>query len=284
MRPRLSIALVAVLCSLMPSCKAIRSLVHDGEVIARYGDQKLYRSELEGVIPKGVSPEDSARLASQYIDSWAKDKAFLLVAEQRLPKGEKDVTKDLEAYRSSLLKYRFEQHYINERLDTNVSVKQVKDYYDAHLDEFRLPRAIVKARFIRMPKDAPDYPSLKKLISSEEGPDNVVRDSIILNPAIHYHDFSGAWIDVAALAAEFDLDYVQFMASRVGQAVEITSGDVTSYSYILDLVRAGEIPPIDYCKSRIKDVLIGERKHELLTTLERDLIEEARTSDKFEIY
>lgn len=284
MRPRLSIALVAVICALMPSCKAIGSLVHDGEVIARYGDQKLYRAELESVIPKGMSPEDSARLATQYIDSWAKDKAFLQVAEQRLPKEEKDVAKDLEAYRSSLLKYRFEQHYVNERLDTNVSVKQVKDYYDDHKEDFRLPRSIVKARFIRMAKDSPDYPSLKRLISTEEGPDKAVRDSIILNPAIHYHDFTGTWIDVAALAAEFDLDYVQFMSSKVGQVVETTSGDVASYSYILDFVRAGEIPPIDYCESRIKDVLIGERKRALLTTLERDLIEEARTSEKFEIY
>lgn len=81
--------MMAVAVAALPSCKAISSLIHDGEVVARLGDHKLYRSELDDVIPKGTSPEDSVNLANLYINSWVKDKAFLDIAQQRLSKEER---------------------------------------------------------------------------------------------------------------------------------------------------------------------------------------------------
>ena len=60
--------MMAVAVAALPSCKAISSLIHDGEVVARLGDHKLYRSELDDVIPKGTSPEDSVNLANLYIN------------------------------------------------------------------------------------------------------------------------------------------------------------------------------------------------------------------------
>ena len=57
---RFRIFMMAVAVAALPSCKAISSLIHDGEVVARLGDHKLYRSELDDVIPKGTSPADSS--------------------------------------------------------------------------------------------------------------------------------------------------------------------------------------------------------------------------------
>ena len=44
------------------------------------------------------------------------------------------------------------------------------------------------------------------------------------------------------------------------------------------------MPPEEYCEERIKDIIISGRKHKLLTTLEQDLIEDAKAKEKFEIY
>ena len=73
---------VVILAALLPSCKAFQSFIHDGEVVAKLGDHKLYLSELEKVIPNGISPEDSLNLANLYINSWATGKAFQDIAEQ----------------------------------------------------------------------------------------------------------------------------------------------------------------------------------------------------------
>ena len=282
---RFRIFMMAVAVAALPSCKAISSLIHDGEVVARLGDHKLYRSELDDVIPKGTSPADSVNLANLYINSWVKDKAFLDIAQQRLSKEEKDVSKELEAYRQSLLRYRYEQRYINERLDTTVSKKQIDEYYGSHKESFKLERPILKARFMNIPKDSPNLQKIKKLMSSDNVEDVVAADSIAFNSTRRYHDYSNGWIDAVKLAAEFGVDYVQMLSQSSGNFIEMPDGDANiSVAFIVDYRRAGEIAPVEYCEDRIKDIIISGRKHELLAGLERDLIDDAKVKENFEIY
>mgnify|MGYP006978491977 FL=1 len=282
---RLAMFLLTAALAVAPSCKAISSLIHDGEVVAKFGDHKLYRSELEEVIPNGTSPEDSVNLANAYINSWAKDKAFVDIAQQQLTKEEKDVSKELEAYRQSLLRYRYEQRYINERLDTTVSSKQIEDYYGSHSESFKLERPIMKARFLNISKDSPNLAKIKKLMSSDDVADVIAADSVAFNSAFRYRDFSSAWIDAVKLAAEFGVDYVQMLSAREGQFIQMPDGeDKISVAYIVDSRKAGEIAPVEYCSDRIKDIIISGRKHELLAGLERDLMEDARLKENFVIY
>ena len=51
---------------------------------------------------------------------------FMDMAETELSKGEKDVSREIESYRRSLLKYRYEQKYVNQRLDTAVTEADIE--------------------------------------------------------------------------------------------------------------------------------------------------------------
>ena len=281
----LTALLLTASLTVLPSCKAVQSFIHDGEVVARLGEHKLYLSDLEKVIPNGVSPEDSVNLANLYINSWATDMAFQDIAEQKLSKEEKDVSKELEAYRQSLLRYRFEQRYVAERLDTTVSVKEVNDYYEAHKDNFTLERPIVKARFMRIATDSPNLKTIKKLMSSDDVTDVIAADSLAYNSAQRYLDSSESWIDAVTLAGEFGKDYIEVFSKKNGKFIEIPDGAGNlCVAFITDMVKAGEVPPVEFCEERIKDIIISGRKHKLLTTLEQDLIEDAQAKEKFEIY
>ena len=88
------IAAILIVLPAVSSCRAISSFLRGGEVIAEAGSEKLYRSDLDKVIPKGISAEDSTYLAKQYINAWATDLVYLSIAEQQLSKSEKDVTKE----------------------------------------------------------------------------------------------------------------------------------------------------------------------------------------------
>jgi hypothetical protein len=137
------------------------------EAVARVGKEKLYRSTLEGYIPDGIAPEDSAAMASQFIKSWATDRLFLEVAEAELSKSEMDVSKELEEYRISLLKYRFEQHYINERLDTSITPAEIRHYYEENPDKFILDAPLFKVRYMLIPKGSAAKEKIKKKMSSD---------------------------------------------------------------------------------------------------------------------
>ena len=66
-------AILGIVLPALMSCRAISNFLHDDEVVASAGSEKLYRSDLDAVIPKGISPEDSASLAMRYINTWASD-------------------------------------------------------------------------------------------------------------------------------------------------------------------------------------------------------------------
>ena len=280
-----SIFLSLTLLAVLPSCKAVQSFIHDGEVVAKLGDHKLYRSELEELIPNGISQEDSINFANLYINSWATDKAFQDIAEQKLSKEEKDVSSELEAYRQSLLRYRFEQRYVAERLDTNVTVNEVNDYYNSHKDNFKLERPVLKARFMKIAKDSPNLQKIKKLMSSSDVEDVIAADSVAFNSAQRYIDFSDTWMDAVNLAAEFGVDYVNMLSKKNGSFIEIPDGEGNlCVAFITEMVKAGETAPVDFCEDNIKDIIISGRKHALLDTLERDLIEDAKVKENFVIY
>ena len=74
---RSCLLLISIVCIALGGCNIVSSIVHDDQVVAKVGGERLYRSDLDKYIPDGTSPEDSSALALQYINSWATEHLFL---------------------------------------------------------------------------------------------------------------------------------------------------------------------------------------------------------------
>lgn len=277
--------LIAFMALILSSCNWINSILHDDELVAKVGDNMLYKSEVSSLIPDGSSSEDSLRLAMQYINTWASDMVFLDIAEEQLSKTEKDVSKELEAYRRSLLKYRYEQLYVNERLDTAVTDKQIEEYYNAHKEDYILERPLVKAKFMRISPEHPDAARLKKLLSSSNDEDVMEMENQAYSAADKFSSYFNQWIDIVTLAKDLGVDYDELLNVKADSYIE--SKDVygkLNVAYIGDVVKRGSYAPVEYCAYRITDIIISTRKHRLTTSLEQDLLNDARDKGKFVIY
>ncbi len=174
---------------------------------------------------------------------------------------------------------------MNDRLDTLVTPAQIEDYYRQHPDKFVLQVPAVKADFLCI---APDSPSLKDFRSSMVS-DDVAQmqftDSLAWSSAIKYENFGGRWIDMTVLAREFGIEYAALMAFRKGDWIEYSGDTGLLYlAYLREFVPAGRLAPIEYATPLIRDILLSIRKRELVSTLEQDLLEQARETGKFEIY
>lgn len=256
------------------------------EVIARVGSHKLHRSEVEKYIPAGASAEDSLALATRYINSWATDLIFLDMAERELSDAEKDLTEEIDEYRTALLKYRYEQHYIAERLDTLVTEAEVKAYYEAQKDKFNLEVSILKARLLVIPAKSNHLKTLKKLMSSQDVEDVLEADTLSRKAAIFYLDISDTWTDAITVAKQLGTDYETLLSSvKSGSFTEIKDDEGNlRICYVVDIVRAGKTAPLEYCYDSVRDLVVSGRKHNLLSGLEQDLIEDALAKEKFVIY
>lgn len=273
------------------SCKMVGRLtdtaneLFKGEVVARVGDHRLHRSQLESYIPAGVSSEDSVGLAQQYIRAWAEDLLLLDMADEQLSKEEKDVSEELESYRRALLKYRYEQLYINQRLDTLVTEEEMNAYYKANPDKFILERPVVKARYMIVPADSRSLKQLRKLMSSDDDSEILEAESLAYTAAIKYGDSSDTWMDAITLAQELGTDYRSLLGAIKNQFAELPdeSGNLR-IAYIVDIVQQGKTAPEEFCTERIRDIILNTRKRALTAGLEQDLLEDARRNNKFVIY
>ena len=283
---RLKIAVIILfVLPAVSSCRAISSFLTDSEVVAQVGTDKLYRSDLDKIIPKGMMPEDSVRMARQYIHTWASDQIFLKVAMEQLSKAERDVTLELEDYRKSLLKYRYEQLYVNERLDTSVTLENIEQYYESHKDKFILDRPIVKARFLNIAEDSPVLPQIRKRMSSSEAGDLVEADSLAFSSAVKFTTWADRWIDVNVLAGEYMTGYESLLASvSRGWIEKVDTLGQKRLTYISDMINKGQPAPVEFCEQKIRDIIISSRKQELVQNLERDLLNDACENGQFKIY
>ena len=171
----LMLALAATSCKLWEGLSDTAAELTRGEVVARVGKHRLHKSELQKFIPAGVSPEDSAGLAQGYIKAWAEELLMLEMAQSQLSKQQKDVSAELEEYRRSLLKYRYEQLYINQRLDTLVTEEELTAYYKANPDKFKLDRPVLKSRYLIIPADSRSLKAIRSRMSSEDDTDALYR-------------------------------------------------------------------------------------------------------------
>ena len=283
---RLNIALIIlIVLPALCSCRAISSFLSNDQVVAQVGQDKLYRSDIDKVIPKGLAADDSTRLAGQYINSWASEQVYLKIAEQQLSKSEKDVTKELEDYRKSLLKYRYEQLYVNERLDTSVTAEQIEEYYLAHQDKFVLERPVVKARYLNIDNSSPSLKPIRKKMSSSEANDLVEADSLAFSSALRFTTWENRWIDISVLAKEYTMDHSELLSKMNRGWIE--SVDTVGYvklAYVSEIMSKGQVAPIEYCFETIRDIIISARKQNLILNLERDLLDDARENGQFVIY
>ena len=277
--------ILVLLPLLLCSCNAISSLIHDDEVVARVGRTKLYKSEVERFIPNMIPAEDSIRLAEQYINTWAMDLLYLDVAETQLTKEELDVTADLEDFRRSLLKYRYEQRYINDRLDTLITEDQIRQYYTAHAEDFELKRPVLKVRFVDVMKDSPNIDAILKMMSSMEYDDIQRADTLAKSTALRWFDSADTWMDAGELAKSFGLDWESMLSHLKGDMIRYEPEDRTDLmaAYVVEIQRKGTAP-LEFVSERIRDILMSARKHDLMNSLERDLLQNALESKKFVIY
>lgn len=270
---------------LLTGCQAIQSFIHDDKVVARVGKHKLYESEVNAYIPSGVSIADSTNLALQYINTWATDIIFSDMAQSQLSKTERDITAELEAYKRELLRFRYEQRFIGDRLDTLVTEDQMLDFYEKHKNLFTLDRPILKVRFVDILKNMDKKDQIIRLMSSNKPKDMDEVEGLANKYAIKYFDKSYEWMDAAVLAREFGTDYGQMLAKMNQSYIRMESEDAADIkvAYVREIRRSG-IAPFDFCTDRIREYILSGRKHDLLVALEQSLLKGASDDGQFVIY
>jgi hypothetical protein len=253
--------------------------------VAKVFDKILYLSDLKTSMHAGLSNADSAALAQTYIENWIKTQLILKKAELNLSKEQLDITAQLEAYRSSLIIYKYEEQMVREKVDTVVTKDQIEKYYTENNSSFLLNENIVKAVFIKVPLTAPDNASLKKWYKTEQKEDLKNLEKYCYAYANKYSDFDEDWISFAVIQKqlpELIVNEEEFLASN--QFIEKEDNSFLYLVKIMEYKSKGTIAPIEYVKMKVKDIIINKRRLVFISELEKNIYNDAADHSNFKIY
>ena len=122
------------------------------DVLVSVKGQNLSRSEVTGLIPRGISSADSLLLAESIVKKWVKDVLVYDVASRNLGDEKAEVDRLVEEYRKSLVRYRYQERLVEEKLRADIRESEKRDFYERNPGKFVLDKSLIKGVFLKIPK------------------------------------------------------------------------------------------------------------------------------------
>jgi hypothetical protein len=255
------------------------------QAVARVNQAYLYMDELAGIVPLKASKEDSTSRMEAYIESWIKKQLLITEATKKIDIDEAEVERKILDYRYSIIAYEYQTYYIKQHLDTAVAPGEIETYYKNNIDNFILKQNIIRATFIKVPKNAPHVKKIKDWMLSRNEKDKADLKSFCLSFSAAYHISDSTWMIFDELVRNSPIteipNKVQFLKTNSYYETEDES-----YLYFLkvDEYRISDnVSPLEFVRDEITNIIINKRKVELAKKLEDEVYNNALDRKEFEI-
>lgn len=254
------------------------------DAIAKVGDKYLYREDLASALPHDLNSTDSTRLATDYIQRWIHQELILQKAEENLTPEQKDVQHELEEYRASLLIHKYQEEWVRQRLDTVVTEKDIRDFYDHNPEKFNLNQDLIQGIYMEVPKEVGRSDEIKKWMLSDKSKDMSALEVFSFQYATKYDNFSDKWMEFSRIESRLPMEIMNTdHYLRRNNFIETTDSTSAYYVAIKDFRLKGEKAPFNFVKDRIENLILNSRKMELIKELEKKIYEKGEEEDLFTI-
>jgi hypothetical protein len=273
------------------SCKEWKSNKKESEttenigVIARVYEKELTYDQIRNLVPSGVSRADSIRVVRNYVDNWIRQQVVLRKAEDNLNEEDKDVSKELEEYRNSLITYLYESQLIGQQVDTMVTESEIEKYYAENESNFRLRNNIVQVNYFRLPANAPKLNKVRDWYRSTLPRDRKLLEEYCFQFATDYYFNDHDWISFEELKKKIPVETLnqeQFLKSN--RYLELPDSTHISFLIIKGFKIKESLSPLSFEKDNIRNLIIHKRKLQLIADMEKAAMEQAVKANEVEIF
>ncbi|GAA0872005.1 hypothetical protein GCM10009117_11520 [Gangjinia marincola] len=267
-------------------CKTGVEEVDPGDPVARVNDTYLYKSDIANLVRDNMSPQDSAVVVSAYIDRWAKQRLLLERSKFNLTMDtQKDFERMVDDYRVDLLTKAYKDRVIAKKLDTVISAKEIKDFYEQNIQNFKLNEDVVAFRYIILEAANPDLYTIKRQLSRYTDDDReLLNENLSAFSGYSFND--SLWMPPKRIMNKFTAlnDRQESRLTRKQSTLQVKDGDSTYLIFIKDALKVGDYAPISYVEPTIRQIILNKRKLELTKELEKEITKDALNNKQFELY
>ena len=254
-------------------------------VLAEAAGRKLYAREVKAAIPKGVVGEDSVAFVNRYVEKWVHK-------QLKIARGRRTFLRCRAGHRFAgrgvppgVLIRKFDQHLIEERIDTLVTADQI---LPITVNTRRISRSIKPwsrgGSFAR--RQQPAGAELRKLMTQpgssrqQEFADICTKNNFVLN------DFSSSWVTFSEFLGYLptlrNQSYDALLSSRAVQ--EMSDGHSRYYFEISDVLRPGDPEPLERSEAIVRRILYNQRQNEIIRAYDEEVYRKAVEEGRVKIH
>ena len=266
---------------LLSSCNELTSTKND-KLVSRVGENYLYESE----IPDFSFYEDSLIRKKVFIDSWARENILFDLSLVNLDqKSIINLDELIERYKRDLYINSYKDILVNSIIDSIISDDEIDEYYDKNLNKFKLNEDLIKFRFVKIPLDNININKIRNGLIRFSSFDKNLIDSLSFQLA-SYNLNDSLWITKRDFFNQVDFINYENEKKYVkkGQLISKRDSMYVNLLFIDDILQANSVAPRSYLSDRIKSTIYNNRKILLIRELNKEIINDAIKSKKYELY
>lgn len=278
-------ALVFALAASLLSCSYFKEEAQP-EAVARVNNSYLYKSDLKDLVPAGTSKEDSIAIIKSYIDRWASQKLLYDAAELNLGEDKQAEYDELvKQYQVDLYTKAYLEELVKQSVDTTVSGEDLVKYYNANKENFRTTGMLVRLKYIHLAEDNAKFAAIRSRFMSGNKKDlKALNDMSIQFKSFAFND--STWVDLNQVYRKLPFITPDNVGKYISSGISYQYPDSTGV-YLVKVSRVldkNQVSPYEYIRPTLEQLIINNRKLELIKKFEKEITDDAIKNSKYEIY
>jgi len=231
----------------------------------------------------GYNYENQKEL-EKFVTLWCEQEAFRLELQDQDPDQSKLVDLRSKAYAGELSKYYIEESFIAARLDTNVAEKDLMNYYQKHKEEFALQDYLVQALYIKVEKGVKIEKDLRAHFLLKNDKDLSKVNSYAKLYAENFYFDDEQWIYFNDLTKDIPLKgYNKDNIVLNRTKTYFSDENYTYFINIIDYKLKDAVPPFDFLKPQIREIILSKRGNKLKEENELKMIQKIKNKHEIKI-
>jgi hypothetical protein len=274
-----------LVCILFISCDFLGLQKKDISVrkpIASVHNNNLYTEDIKLLIPKNIEKNDSLVFTRSIINSWAVKQLLLKKAEDNNTQNDNSEINNLvKDYRQALLINGYKERLIKQQLDTLIEQQEIIDYYKLNSKNFRLNEELIKTRYLHFSNDLIDRKEVVKSFKKGTIEDleeleikQLTFKQMMLNDSV--------WTPLENVLLKIPFSRINLLKKTKLLQKEDSLG--LYLVTIKDVLLRNQIAPLSYIKPTIKQMILHQRKLQLIRDLEKIILKDAIQNKSYKIH
>ena len=274
-----------LLTTMVASCDYFRA-PKKPKAIARVGESYLFQDDIVDLVPKGTSKKDSIAIVKSYIDRWATQKLLFEAAQRNIGKDKvSEFNALIDQYKVDLYTKDYIESLVIRQIDTVVTEVQIEAYYAKNKQFFKNSSELVKLRYINLVKENPKFAKIKSKFSSFTKKDRKELEQL----AVQFKSYAfndSIWVDINQVYEKIPFINLENKQKYISSGMNFQYPDSTTVWLVkVNNVLPKDSPtPLEFLKPTIKQIIINNRKLDLINTIEKEITNDAIKDNKYEIY